>query len=100
MKTKQEIFDYISKQTWYESFCTNCFKSACKLDDYKFKFGPSLIYSAFNWDVTPEGFDYWDVIDDKYKNWYNTESITELTLEQIAEKFNVPVSQLRIKEDE
>jgi len=100
MKTKQEIFDYVSKQTWYVSFCTNCFRRACELDNYEFKFSQNLIYLAFIWDYTPEGFDYWNEIDEEYRDWYGTEPITELTLEQIAEKFNVPVSQLRIKENE
>ena len=98
MKTRQEIFDYISKQTWYESFCTNCFKRACECDNYEFKLNQHLIDSAFNWDETPEGFDYWNEIYNQYTDWYKTEPITELTLEQIAEKFNIPVEQLRIKE--
>lgn len=100
MKTKEEILEYIKKQPWYDRFCKNFVensirqydgKSALILDD-------CLIGRAFTWFYTPEDRDYWCKIHAEYTNWYFKSSVTELTLEQIAEKFNIPVDSLRIKD--
>lgn len=42
---------------------------------------------------------YWKLKTDETENGAGEESITEVTLDQIAEKFNVPVEELRIKKE-
>ena len=100
MKTKEEILEYIKKQPWYDKFCKNFVENSIKQDDGErtLHLNSSLIARAFTWNCTPEGHEYWSNIHIEYTKWYFKLPVTELTLEQIAEKFNIPVDSLRIKD--
>lgn len=100
MKTKEEILEYIKKQSWYDKFCKNFVENSIKCWGGKKELclGVSLIQNAFVWSCVPEDYNYWNKIDTEYTRWCCTPSVTELTLEQIAEKFNIPVDSLRIKD--
>lgn len=102
MKTNEEILEYIKKQDWYEAFCKNFVKSSISNYDGRksLSLDSALIARAFNWSCTSEGHDYWCKIFGEYYCWYNQQPITELTLEQIAKKFEIDVKQLRIKDNE
>ena len=100
-KLTQEQLDWIYKQDWFPKYCANLVKQG-KLKRWEnFMCDPqSLIDGAFSWDITDEGIFYWSDVSDQWSSYLKgceQNKTKELTLQEIADKFNISVKNLRIK---
>lgn len=68
MKTKEQILEWLDKQSWKNKFYEAVFLYGDKEMDYDKDF---LIY-AFCWDETVEGKDVWLDRNKEYQKWYNS----------------------------
>lgn len=68
MKTKEQILEWLDKQSWKNKFYEAVFLYGDKEIDYDKDF---LIY-AFYWDETVEGEDVWLDRNKEYQKWYNS----------------------------
>lgn len=55
---------FLKENNCYEEFRKNFLKGRLNLKE--FKKAPSLV-TAFAWDVTPEGFKFWETINSKWR---------------------------------
>lgn len=65
MKTVSQIMEYLDKQSWKNEF----FKYA----NTTLFFNEKLLSRAFVWSETPQGYAFWNDINNKYSIWYSTE---------------------------
>lgn len=76
MRTAKEIRKYLKQQKWYKDFVRNT--------RFRFKYSKSkakyvirgyckkdTIACAFLWDRIPQDHEYWEAIDNRFRNWYN-----------------------------
>lgn len=70
----ETIYAYIKKKDWFERFENNLIKQKKHINTkeliyllYKKHNCVSLISTAFIWCATPERFDYWNDISDKFE---------------------------------
>lgn len=76
MKTKEQIDEWLKKQDWFDKFVKNVQTYRHGLNYYEYlntNYSEYVIWCAFNWSSTPEGFYFWDRIHKEYKEWYNSE---------------------------
>lgn len=76
MKTPEQIKEWLEEQEWYPQFrlnthCDNSVRSAEKVFNGNCLKGTILL--SFDWRKTEEGFDFWNVIDKQFQEWYNKE---------------------------
>ena len=79
MKTPEQIKAWMEAHPWYEQFEKNVFGSwfyTTKEIDRTLsgENGIKTIVLAFDWQVTNEGFGFWDNINDYFLEWYNEEN--------------------------
>ena len=76
MKTPEEIREWLQKQKWYPQFVDNL-KNQRESAPYEHILCGILkertISSAFRWGFTPEGFYFWNYIENQFLKWYNEE---------------------------
>ena len=80
MKSKEEIYKWLSQHDWYESFKTKTihhYNQIASLDEYLSKLikenkPETIICSAFYWPATNEGWYFWDKINNEYLKWLKT----------------------------
>lgn len=75
MIKKEKILQWLKTENVYEKFYHNFKVDNCLLilapDEY-------LIENAFTFSKTPEGKEFWEAINDKYKKWYRDEFIDNI----------------------
>lgn len=68
MKTKEQILDWLDKQSWAREFYRAVFTLRTDLNlDYNNRF----ISSAFRWKLTEQGEEVWGQRDTEFRDWYN-----------------------------
>lgn len=68
MKTKEQILEWLDKQTWANEFHKAVFTLRTDLNlNYNNKF----ISSAFKWKLTEQGVEVWRQRDTEFRKWYN-----------------------------
>lgn len=65
MKIKNKIKKYLKQQDYYQNFINNVGPNGIS------SYNIFTIENAFIWTLTPEGYDYWKLIDKEFKKWYN-----------------------------
>jgi hypothetical protein len=74
MKSIREIERWLSAQEWYEQFCDNreeqveygeFFQGSTPEDERRAR----IISNAFDWNHTPEGFEFWEKANRSYIKW-------------------------------
>lgn len=76
MKKPEQIKQWMIQQEWYPKFVKNMEKQRILEPCEPILFGLQGKYtigSAFAWDSTYEGFDFWDNVDRKFLEWFNKE---------------------------
>lgn len=60
---------FLTQNEAYDSYMRNCIKvnSPSCFSFLKYLIPESYVHGAFLWENTPEGFDYWKLINDKWK---------------------------------
>lgn len=68
MKTKQEILEWLDRQTWKWEFYEAAVLSnrACKIS-----YNTNLLILAFDWSITKQGSNVWKRRNEEYLEWYN-----------------------------
>lgn len=68
MKTKQEILEWLDRQTWKWEFYEAAVLSnrACKIS-----YNTNLLILAFDWSITKQGSNVWKRRNEEYLKWYN-----------------------------
>lgn len=78
MKTPEQIKAWLEAQPWYEQFEINVIRnwitSLKARKTFSGENGIITIALAFNWQATNEGFEFWNDVDNKFRNWYNEEN--------------------------
>lgn len=73
MVTNEEILQYLKAQPWFYKFkgrlCSKNKSNYGLLKYIKTVYLPNVIYYAFIWGSTTEGYDYWCEIDKSYREW-------------------------------
>ena len=81
MKTREEAIKWIISQDWYKKFRENY---RIQRDSYAYPFKSKLtiylsknrldllIVNAFSWSGTVEGFPFWNIINNEYRQFLNS----------------------------
>lgn len=88
MKTKEQIINWLDKQSFSDKFYKNV-----ALQGYKLYFTENFISSAFAWGDTSEGVIFWGKVEKDYINWFNSSSLDDYIF--ISSKVNIPLSKTR-----
>ena len=70
MTKKEKVVQWLKDKGVYEQFAKNFTNKELPIDC-------ELIARAFTWGGTPEGFDFWGRIDERYVEWYSEEFADE-----------------------
>ena len=75
-KTNAAVAKWLQKQEWYEAWLDNMrlqdFLSEGRKHEYALGlYGEVTICDSIVWLMTPEGYDYWDEINQQFIRWYN-----------------------------
>lgn len=74
MKTPEQIKEWLERQPWYEQYKTNLFQqSDSSLESRECLSGQAGLHTisgAFCWQITEEGFDFWNDVDRKFMDWF------------------------------
>ena len=79
MKTPEQIKAWLEARPWYEQFKNNVMRDWSNTSKgikrtLSGENGITTIALAFNWQISDEGFQFWDDIDEQFRNWYNEEN--------------------------
>lgn len=79
MKTPEQIKEWLKAQPWYEQFKNNVIGDWSNTSKgikrtLSGENGITTIALAFNWQISNEGFCFWDDIDEQFRNWYDEEN--------------------------
>lgn len=69
MKTKEQILDWLDKQSWANEFHRAVFTFRT---DLNLSYNESFIIKAFQWNETEQGKDVWIMRDTEFRQWYNS----------------------------
>ena len=77
MKTPAEIKEYLEAQEWYSDFVKNILNHNTSEEVignvFAGSYGKETISSAFPWDKSEEGSDFWKNIDKKFSYWFDSD---------------------------
>lgn len=83
MRTPEEIREYLKSQKWYDLYEDNLlsmYKNGVGEQFLKGEKGYQTIRTAFIWDCTAQGKEYWEAIDKEFQKWYGKKP--SLTIKQ------------------
>ena len=73
---KKKILEWLYNEEILEKLCNNSYSS-------KFNLTKDLIYEAFDWYYSPEGFDFWHEKDKRYQEFFSQFSADPITADEI-----------------
>lgn len=79
-KTAKDVREWLEMQPWYEAFKTNTKKrywydEKTVTNILKGVFLEETLMTAFNWDYTPEGPDFWEERNLEFMDWFRTQTL-------------------------
>lgn len=81
MKTRKEIRTYLRAQRWYAQYMENIKHPERKKSNLlNGTYERNSIRKAFDWNETPEGFEFWKKEDIKFQKWIDGPGIEELII--------------------
>lgn len=72
-KAKRIFFNWLKKQGIYEQYKYNRHETNSTHGSYYFRnplYPSSYIIDAFSWELTPQGYDFWQAINVKWGRYY------------------------------
>lgn len=72
MKTKEQILEWLDKQSWKNEFYESVFLFSTHILDELYDI--DFIENIFDWAETKQGITTWNKRNDEYKKWYDSEN--------------------------
>lgn len=94
MKTKQEILEWLDRQSWKSEF----YEEAFIFGNEKF-YDSSFITNAFDWGFTSQGRDVWRKRNSEFMQWYDSEN-RPLSWEEYCEQHPITKGDCCIEDGE
>lgn len=72
-KAKRIFFNWLKKQGIYEQYKYNRHEANSTPDSYYFRTPlrpSSYLINAFSWEITPQGYDFWQAVHIKWERYY------------------------------
>lgn len=105
VKTDKEREQWLEKRDWYPMFLVNLVKNEKNPIAYISAYinDITLVFKAFPWSYTDQGYDYWEKISSNWGNFFNSRKInltitTSLNKDDLIEKLMDLTSELIIEE--
>ena len=78
MKTKEQIARWLGKQPWFSTFSRRAFEGDCPMGVNAVlclhgHYLERTITDAFFWWQTPEGYIYWEHINNEFIRWFDND---------------------------
>lgn len=72
MKTKEQILEWLDRQSWKNEFYEAVFLFSAHIPDELYDI--DFIENVFDWAETKQGITTWNERNDEYKKWYDSEN--------------------------
>ena len=76
MRNRRQVASWLERQEWYEAWIYNMhiqnYLDPDQVDEYIYGLhGEDTIFNSVVFRQTPEGQDYWENVNQQFKDWYN-----------------------------